>query len=196
MIVVGYRRVPGPNHGAINPQKWRVAFSVWPFYEDMMRPLSNLPDIWGEGAIFAFSGLDGPTDTLSQFVATLGDEPYNLLIHTPRRRVLTVCPSYAGAVVAATNDVLAVETLVGESGMDNSPRFDDAIQLDAVDFSTFQALEMGYVARIAWELGESDYELPDRHRPAEARSAGRGRSAGASDGESRGQVLPAVWCHL
>ena len=51
--------VPGPNHGAIKPQKWRVAFSVWPFYEDMMRPLSNLPDIWGEGAIFAFSGLEG-----------------------------------------------------------------------------------------------------------------------------------------
>jgi glycogen debranching enzyme len=80
----------------------------------MMRPLGNLPDVWGEGAIFAFSGLDGPTDTLSQFLATLGDEPYNLLIHTPRRRVLTVRPSYAGAVVAATNDVLAVETPGGE----------------------------------------------------------------------------------
>lgn len=79
-----------------------------------MRPLDNLPDIWGEGAIFAFSGLDGPTDTLSQLVATLGDEPYNLLIHILRRRVLTVCPSPPGAVVAATNDVLAVETPGGE----------------------------------------------------------------------------------
>jgi glycogen debranching enzyme len=42
-----------------------------------------------------------------------------------------------------------------ESGLDNSPRFDRAVPLDAVDFSTFAALDMQYTARIAGELGES-----------------------------------------
>lgn len=41
----------------------------------------------------------------------------------------------------------------GESGMDNSPRFDAALALDAVDFSVFAAHDMGYLARIAAELG-------------------------------------------
>ncbi|GAA3399732.1 amylo-alpha-1,6-glucosidase [Paenibacillus hodogayensis] len=44
----------------------------------------------------------------------------------------------------------------GESGMDNSPRFDEAIELDAVDFSVFVAQDMKYVARIAAELGKRD----------------------------------------
>ncbi|WP_158301783.1 amylo-alpha-1,6-glucosidase [Paenibacillus mesophilus] len=44
----------------------------------------------------------------------------------------------------------------GESGMDNSSRFDEALTLDAVDFSTFLAQEMGYVALIALELGLHD----------------------------------------
>lgn len=70
---------------------------------DIVRPLDNLPDIWGEGAIFAFSGLDGPKDTLSQFVATFAAEPYNLLIHRPCRRLLTIMPPHAG-------DVLTVDT--------------------------------------------------------------------------------------
>ena len=43
----------------------------------------------------------------------------------------------------------------GESGLDNSPRFDGAIVLDAVDFSTFAALEMGYLARIAAALSQA-----------------------------------------
>jgi glycogen debranching enzyme len=41
----------------------------------------------------------------------------------------------------------------GESGLDNSPRFDDAVLLDAVDFSVFQAQDMQYVAHICHELG-------------------------------------------
>ena len=32
--------------------------------------LTDPPDVWGEGALFAFSGVDGPTDVLSSFVAT------------------------------------------------------------------------------------------------------------------------------
>jgi len=42
----------------------------------------------------------------------------------------------------------------GESGMDNSPRFDDALPLDAVDFSAFQAHDMHHVGLIARELGD------------------------------------------
>lgn len=43
----------------------------------------------------------------------------------------------------------------GESGMDNSARFDEAGLLDTVDFSTFMACDMRYVAYIAAELGEN-----------------------------------------
>lgn len=42
----------------------------------------------------------------------------------------------------------------GESGMDNSQRFDEALLLDAVDFSAFAALDMGYLAKIYAQLGE------------------------------------------
>lgn len=41
----------------------------------------------------------------------------------------------------------------GESGMDNSPRFDSATQLDAVDFNAFLAHECEVLARFAAELG-------------------------------------------
>jgi glycogen debranching enzyme len=44
----------------------------------------------------------------------------------------------------------------GESGMDNSPRFDDALLLDAVDFSTFQAHDMLFLGKIAAELGHAE----------------------------------------
>ncbi len=40
----------------------------------------------------------------------------------------------------------------GESGMDNSPRFDDATYLLAIDFSCFMANEMRFMAKIAKEL--------------------------------------------
>jgi hypothetical protein len=50
---------------------------------------SNMPTIWGEGTIFAFFGLDGPTNASSQFVMTLSAKPFNLLIHTPQRRIIT-----------------------------------------------------------------------------------------------------------
>ena len=41
----------------------------------------------------------------------------------------------------------------GESGMDNSPRFDEATQLDAVDFNAFAALECDVLAEFAETLG-------------------------------------------
>ncbi|MBN1286470.1 MAG: hypothetical protein JXB47_13815 [Anaerolineae bacterium] len=74
---------------------------------------TNLPDIWGEGAIFAFSGMDGDTDTASGFVATHAAEPYGLLFHTPRRRCLDITLSEPGTPRIATGDVLAVDTAQG-----------------------------------------------------------------------------------
>ena len=44
----------------------------------------------------------------------------------------------------------------GESGLDNSQRFDEALLLDAVDFSTFAALDMSYLAKIYAELGDEE----------------------------------------
>ena len=44
----------------------------------------------------------------------------------------------------------------GESGMDNSPRFDEALVLDAVDFSVFFANDARYLAKIYGELGKND----------------------------------------
>ncbi|MDQ8206299.1 trehalase family glycosidase [Coraliomargarita sp. SDUM461003] len=44
----------------------------------------------------------------------------------------------------------------GESGMDNSPRFDDAVALDAVDFNAYLASEYQVIAAFATQLGLSD----------------------------------------
>jgi len=73
----------------------------------------DLPNIWGEGAIFAFSGFDGETDSSSGFVATYARDRYSLLLHTPRRRLLTITPPEYGSVKVATGDVYAVETASG-----------------------------------------------------------------------------------
>ena len=74
----------------------------------------NLPDVWGEGALFAFSGLDGETNVTSGFVATYSREPYGLLFHTPRRRFLDVEVGGPAKPSLATGDVCAVETAGGE----------------------------------------------------------------------------------
>ncbi len=44
----------------------------------------------------------------------------------------------------------------GESGMDNSPRFDSAVQLDAVDFNSYLSLECEILASFAVQLGLAD----------------------------------------
>jgi len=73
-----------------------------------------LPDIWGEGAIFAFSGFDGPTCSASNFVLTLGHDPFDLVVQTADTYLLKLRLAEAGRVLAATGDVLVVETLAGE----------------------------------------------------------------------------------
>ena len=79
-------------------------------FDRALSPHRNLPDIWGEGAIFAFSGMDGESNASSGFVATFGARPYGLLIHTPRRRRLEVDLPAQGKVRVATGDVLMVES--------------------------------------------------------------------------------------
>lgn len=39
------------------------------------------PNIWGDGALFAFSGIDGDTDTMSGFVGNCGRDPGSLHFH-------------------------------------------------------------------------------------------------------------------
>jgi glycogen debranching enzyme len=58
----------------------------------------------------------------------------------------------------------------GESGLDNSPRFDDGEDLEAVDFSVFIAREMYFISRIAGELG-LDRRAAEWSRRAERVSA-------------------------
>ncbi len=72
-----------------------------------------LPQVWGEGAIFAFSGVDGQTCTAAGFTATFDRQPYNFLIHTPLRARLNLRAADPGQVSIATNDVLAVKTGTG-----------------------------------------------------------------------------------
>jgi len=88
-----------------------------PKIEALLAEIRNLalPDVWGEGALFAFSGLDGETNSGTGFVATFGAERYDLLFHTPERFVLEIRLRQEGApyrdvVKVATGDVLIVET--------------------------------------------------------------------------------------
>lgn len=63
--------------------------------------------MWGEGAIFAFSGWDGPTDSASGFVATLTEQPVGLLLHTPVQRTIQI--DYAPELEIVTGDVIAAK---------------------------------------------------------------------------------------
>lgn len=73
----------------------------------------NFPNVWAEGALFAFSGMDGPTNCTSGFLATYAPQPFGLLFHTPRRRVLDIELPEPGDVLVATNDTYAIETPQG-----------------------------------------------------------------------------------
>lgn len=73
-----------------------------------------IPDIWGEGALFGRSGLDGPSDSMSGFVATCGQRPFDFLIHTPRKRRLSIRLPQGFAVKIAGNELIAAETDRGD----------------------------------------------------------------------------------
>lgn len=48
------------------------------------------------------------------------------------------------------------ECKCGESGLDNHPRFDFDVELDAIDFSTYLCNDAGYLAKIYGVLGEEE----------------------------------------
>lgn len=48
------------------------------------------------------------------------------------------------------------ECKCGESGLDNSPRFDFEIDMDAIDFSTYLCNDAGYLAQIFAEIGDEE----------------------------------------
>lgn len=85
-----------------------------PLLDVLLSQAANLPDVWGEGALFAFSGMDGETCSASGFVATFGAEPFSLLIHTPQRRILDLRLPAAGTARLATGDVFGAVCARGE----------------------------------------------------------------------------------
>ena len=70
---------------------------------------AHVPDKWGEGILFGFSGVDGETVTANRFVGSLGPDRYGVLIHTPTKRVFTARVAIPGRVLCATGDALVVD---------------------------------------------------------------------------------------
>ena len=77
--------------------------------DDVVTGLIAPPDKWGEGTLFAFSGVDGSTDVLSSFVATATGATYGLLFQLVTRRELRFGAPPGGRVRIATGDVLGVD---------------------------------------------------------------------------------------
>jgi hypothetical protein len=73
----------------------------------------GLPDVYGEGALFAFSGLDGPTCAMDAWTATLTERRFGLLIHTPRRAVLKIEVPSPSRVRLVTGDAVIAESING-----------------------------------------------------------------------------------
>ena len=76
--------------------------------------LPNMPNIWGEGALFAFSGLDGATCAASQFTGTLAAQPLEFLFHTPLRRRLRLYVPGPQKWAIVTGDVVAATVPAGD----------------------------------------------------------------------------------
>ena len=49
-----------------------------------------LPNVWGAGSLFAFSGLDGETQWDSPFVGALSADRVGIWFHTQKRRLLSL----------------------------------------------------------------------------------------------------------
>ncbi|MBI4978111.1 MAG: hypothetical protein HZC28_11545 [Spirochaetes bacterium] len=77
-------------------------------------PITNAPDVWGEGALFAFSGADGDTDSTTGFTGSYMRCPGAILFHTPVRRILTVAPLNVLAVSLAMSDCFSIRTKAGD----------------------------------------------------------------------------------
>jgi len=78
--------------------------------------LSQMPNVYGEGAIFAFSGIDGETNVASEFVTSFSANKYGLIFHTPTQRQLSIKldENTTDTVLVATGDVLWVTSELGQ----------------------------------------------------------------------------------
>ena len=79
----------------------------------------NYPKIYGQGAVFAFSGLDGQTDYKHDFVGSLSGDHIGVLFHLKVRRELffELLPSVKNVdYKAVTHDVLDVDMKTGQDG--------------------------------------------------------------------------------
>jgi hypothetical protein len=68
----------------------------------------------GRRGNFAFSGMDGPINVRSGFVATYAGQLFRLLIYTPRRRMLDVIVPEPAVTRLATGDVSAASAPRGD----------------------------------------------------------------------------------
>ena len=90
-------------------------------YKSRLQAYGPLPDIWGEGAIFAFSGIDGPTCSASNFVLTFDREPFDLVIHTADPHVLRLRLPDSGHVSVEPDGIS-----IGAFGTSESAGWSDA----------------------------------------------------------------------
>jgi hypothetical protein len=75
--------------------------------------LANPPDVWGEGGLFASSGMDGATVTASGAVASLWSPAFDLLLHLQQPHRLRLRASRGAVARVVTGDTLAVRTVEG-----------------------------------------------------------------------------------
>ena len=113
--LVGPRQFEKGNSGSYDSSTTRnIVLAGMSMLTNIAPPINNIPDIWGEGALFAFSGMDGETNVSSGFAAAFARDRYGLLFHTPQRRLLKIELRAEGTTRIATGDVLAVDTPQGD----------------------------------------------------------------------------------
>jgi len=109
------------------------------------------PNVWGEGALFAFSGMDGSTDFQSGFVATYGSCPGSLVWYTPTVRRLMWSSTEVQAVNIALGDAFDLDTargkrtgiltawhtLIGRCSKDDQPWLEDDARMVKAEHGHF-----------------------------------------------------------
>ncbi|MDF2923483.1 MAG: hypothetical protein K0R57_2397 [Paenibacillaceae bacterium] len=154
----------------------------------MVLGMERLPNRLGEGAIFAFSGMDGPTDTASRFVATWGERLPDLLFHTPLRRKLSVnlpadfivsyvtgdACSWSGAAGALTLAYSHWHTLAGLSCMGVKLALGFAEEA-AGDMAGSSAMEEHPGMMLTWDAKTGDWVVLAHRENRFAVSFGRSR---------------------
>lgn len=81
--------------------------------DDLVSIMDHCPNVWGEGTLFAFSGMDGETCSAAGFVASLWSPRFDLLFHLQEPRRLRLRVAEPAETEIATGDTLAVRTPAG-----------------------------------------------------------------------------------